>query len=180
MRSNRVATTPTAASSSYADRTRRQWRAVDYVFTCTASSLQRRPRAWLPTRPRQRASPSRATPVEKWCRRSALRRPRDSFGIGAASSTWLNRAVVERARGRATGDAEQLCIADTSEHVERERLPGTQVDILEFRWMYRSPRMPVRNRTKRTENKRNKANPGPMEYCEGPEWPALIQRKGRQ
>jgi hypothetical protein len=63
-RSFRVGTTPTAASSSYADQARCQWRAGDYVLTCTASSPQRRPQAWLPTRRSRRASPSRATSVE--------------------------------------------------------------------------------------------------------------------
>jgi hypothetical protein len=125
MRSIRVATTPTAASSSYADRARRQWRAVDQVLTCTASSLQRRP---------QSVAAYPATPARKPKQGDVCRKMVQAFSITQTARFVRNWGRLEhmakpgccRARaGRSDGgrDAEQLRTADTSEPVERERLP---------------------------------------------------------
>src|SRR6476620_11208987 len=55
--------------------------------------------------------------------------------------------------------------------------PGTQAENFVLRWMYRSPQTPVWGLAKRTENKRNKADHGPIEYCGRSDWSALIHRK---
>jgi len=98
------------------------------------------------------------------------------FGIGAASSTWLNRASSSVPRP-SDGRANQIRVADTAEYVERERLPRDA--SREFR---ASLDVSVSadagvGLAKRTENKRNKADHGPIEYCGRSDWSALIHRK---
>ena len=58
--------------------------------------------------------------------------------------------------------------------------PGTQVEISEFRWMYRSPQTPVWDCAKRTENKRNKADHGLIEYCGRSDWLGTHTKDGQR
>ena len=71
--------------------------------------------------------------------------------------------VVERA-APSDGRANQLRVADTLNMLNENDFPGTQAENFVLRWMYRSPQTPVWGCAKRTENKRNKADHGPIEY----------------
>jgi len=139
------------------------------IDVIASSSPQRRPQAWLASAQAKQGGVCRKTAF------SITQTTRFASALGphrAHGSTGRRRAC----RGRATG-ANQIRVADTAEYVERERLPRDA--SREFR---ASLDVSVSadagvGLAKRTENKRNKADYGPIEYCGRSDWSALIHRK---
>jgi len=140
MRSIRGARTLTAGSSSYADQAR-----------CQSQAQAGR-----------RLSKNGAG-VQYYAKR-AIR-----FDLGCLEHMTTPGCCRAR-EGPSDGDAEQLRTADACEMFNENDFSGTQVDISEFRWMCRCPRTPAWGCAKRTENKRNKEDRGPIEYCRGSDW----------